>query len=197
MNSAEMVSPEMIEEPQEPEVPTVTETFSMPTSWIEGTADPPTEVATTVSVSEPSAEGAKRRRLNVVPGDRASDEPPTLTIPSSDAASTEEPPRCLRSSLDEMPLRFAPTGILYSKAENGQQKGPFKVGGLERAPRSGEHPFEALQTGAFKTKGVLSGANGRQNQFALAAKSFQGPPTVKPAGAIGDGLESLESKAFE
>ncbi|CAE7553347.1 unnamed protein product, partial [Symbiodinium necroappetens] len=159
-------------------------------------------VATTVSVSEPSAEGAKRRRLNVVPGDRASDEPPTLTIPSSDAASTEEPPRCLRSSLDEMPLRFAPTGILYSKAENGQQKGPFKVGGLERAPRSGEHPFEALQTGAFKTKalkteGVLSGANGRQNQFALAAKSFQGPPTVKPAGAIGDGLESLESKAFE
>mmetsp|Transcript_18355 Transcript_18355/g.37774 ORF Transcript_18355/g.37774 Transcript_18355/m.37774 type:complete len:117 (+) Transcript_18355:2-352(+) len=93
MNSAEMVSPEMIEEePREPEeVPTVTD-FSVP-SWMEGTADPPTEVATTVSVSEPSAEGAKRRRLNVAPGDRASEEPPTLTIPSSDAASTEEPPR--------------------------------------------------------------------------------------------------------
>ncbi|CAE6971228.1 unnamed protein product [Symbiodinium natans] len=98
--------------------------------------------------------------------------------------------------------KFAPTGILYSKAENGQQKGPFKIGGVERAPRTGEHPFEALHTGAFKTKalkteGVLSSANGRHNQFALAAKSFQGPPTVKPAGAIGDGLESLESKAFE
>eukprot|EP00439_Symbiodinium_sp_Y106_P075599 s2908_g15.t1 len=78
-----MVSPEMIEEePREPEeVPTVTD-FSVP-SWMEGTADPPTEVATTVSVSEPSAEGAKRRRLNVAPGDRASEEPPTLTIPST------------------------------------------------------------------------------------------------------------------
>ena len=26
---------------------------------------------------------------------------------------------------------------------------------------------------------------------------MQGPPTVKPAGAIGDALESLESTAFE
>ncbi|CAE7947223.1 unnamed protein product [Symbiodinium sp. KB8] len=135
----------------------------------------------------------------------------TFSMPTSWIEGTADPPTeasCMRfahgmarlSSVGD--FRFAPTGILYSKAENGQQKGPFKVGGLERAPRSGEHPFEALQTGAFKTKalkteGVLSGANGRQNQFALAAKSFQGPPTVKPAGAIGDGLESLESKAFE
>ena len=36
----------------------------------------------------------------------------------------------------------------------------FKVGGLERAPRSGEHPFEALQTGAFKTKALKTEAEG-------------------------------------
>eukprot|EP00434_Breviolum_minutum_P017301 symbB.v1.2.015271.t1/scaffold1131.1/size136176/7 len=95
--------------------------------------------------------------------------------------------------------RFSPTGIVYSEASNGATRGPYKLGGVEKASKSGENPFEALQLGAFKTKalkeqGVL---NGRPSQFAIAAKSFQGPPTVKPAGAIGDALESLESTAFE
>lgn len=95
--------------------------------------------------------------------------------------------------------RFSPTGIVYSQASNGATRGPYKIGGVEKAPKSGEHPFEALQASAFKTQqlkdqGVL---NGRASQFAVTAKSFKGPPTVKPAGAIGDALESLESTAFE
>ena len=30
----------------------------------------------------------------------------------------------------------------------------YKLGGVEKASKSGEHPFEALQLGAFKTKAL-------------------------------------------
>mmetsp|Transcript_2374 Transcript_2374/g.4076 ORF Transcript_2374/g.4076 Transcript_2374/m.4076 type:complete len:104 (-) Transcript_2374:249-560(-) len=98
--------------------------------------------------------------------------------------------------------RFVNTGIVHYKTENGQHRGPYRMGGVEKAPKNPEHPFELLHAGAFKTnalktEGVTDTSKTRQNQFALTAKSFQGPPTVKPAGAIGDGLQSLESKAFE
>eukprot|EP00913_Durusdinium_trenchii_P000948 g877.t1 len=70
--------------------------------------------------------------------------------------------------------RFAPTGVIYSQA-SGHTKGPYKIGGLEKAPKTGQHPFEALQAGAFKTQalkdqGVL---NARPSQFAATVKSFQ------------------------
>lgn len=49
--------------------------------------------------------------------------------------------------------RFTPTGIVHYQV-NGQHRGPFKIGGLEKAPKNADNPFEALQCGAFKTKAL-------------------------------------------
>eukprot|EP00440_Ansanella_granifera_P006166 gb/GFBE01006689.1/.p1 GENE.gb/GFBE01006689.1/~~gb/GFBE01006689.1/.p1 ORF type:complete len:101 (+),score=28.17 gb/GFBE01006689.1/:1-303(+) len=94
---------------------------------------------------------------------------------------------------------FSPCGIIYSQTADGGVKGPFKIGGIQKESRSGEHPFESMHASAFKTKALKSRGvlNGRPSQFAVTAGSFQGPPTVKPAGAIGGALETLDSKAFE
>ena len=48
---------------------------------------------------------------------------------------------------------------------HGNEHPRYKIGGVEKAPKSGEHPFEALQASAFKTQQLKDQAQGLDQCF--------------------------------